>query len=77
MVCLRLVTGPIQVPLNNAILSIDHLIYSKTCLKLSLKMTLKLGFNTNYRLMQVNNIAECSKGSILQYFRLSLSYLLL
>ena len=28
----------------------------------------------NYRLMQVKSIAECSKGSILQYFRPSLSY---
>ena len=26
-------------------------------------------FKTNYRLMQVNSIAECSKGSILQYCR--------
>ena len=34
----------------------------------------KLGFQTNYRLMQVKSIAECSKGSILQYFRPSLSY---
>ena len=31
-------------------------------------------FNTNYRLMQVKSNAECSKGSILQYFRPSLSY---
>ena len=31
--------------------------------------------NTDYRLMQVERInAECSKGSILQYFRPSLSY---
>ena len=29
---------------------------------------------TNYRLMQVKSIAECSKGSILQYFRPSLTY---
>ena len=29
---------------------------------------------TIYRLMQVKSIAECSKGSILQYFRPSLSY---
>ena len=29
----------------------------------------KLIFRTNYRLMQVKSIAECSKGSILQYFR--------
>ena len=32
---------------------------------------------TNYRLMQVKSIAECSKGSILQSFRPSLSYHLL
>ena len=32
---------------------------------------------TNYRLMQVKRIAECSKGSILQYFQPSLSYHLL
>ena len=32
---------------------------------------------TNYRLMLVRSIAECSKGSILQYFWPSLSYLLL
>ena len=34
----------------------------------------KLVFKTNYRLMQVKSTAECSKGSILQYFRPSLSY---
>ena len=28
----------------------------------------KLVFKTNYRLMQAKSIAECSKGSILQYF---------
>ena len=38
------------------------------------KRTPKLIFNTDYRLMQVKSIAECSKGSILQYFRPSLSY---
>ena len=31
-------------------------------------------FKTDYHLMQVESIAECSKGSILQYFRPSLSY---
>ena len=36
----------------------------------------KFGFKTDYRLMQVKSIAECSKGSILQYFRPSLSYYL-
>ena len=34
----------------------------------------KLVFKTDYRLMQVKSIAECSKGSILQYFLPSLSY---
>ena len=34
----------------------------------------KLVFKTNYALMQVKSIAECSKRSILQYFRSSLSY---
>ena len=31
-------------------------------------------FKSDYCLMQVKSIAECSKGSILQYFRPSLSY---
>ena len=35
--------------------------------------TTKNGLKTNYHLMQVKSIAECSKGSILQYFRPSLS----
>ena len=34
----------------------------------------KLIFITDYRLMQVKSIAECSKGSILQYFQPSLKY---
>ena len=34
----------------------------------------KLGFKIDYRLMQVESIAECSKGSILQYFRPSSRY---
>ena len=34
----------------------------------------KLVFKTDYGLMQVKSIAACSKGSILQYFRPSLSY---
>ena len=37
----------------------------------------KLAYNrkTDYRLMQVKKIAECSKGSILQYVSPSLSYM--
>ena len=34
----------------------------------------KMVSKTGYCLMQVKSIAECSKGSILQYFRPSLSY---
>ena len=48
--------------------------YSKTCLKRPLKKNTKLVCKTDYHLMQVKSIAECSKGSILQYFRSSLSY---
>ena len=48
--------------------------YRKPCLKRSLKKTPKLVSNTNYRLIQVKSIAECSPRSILQYFRPSLSY---
>ena len=39
--------------------------YRKTCVK---------NTENNYRLMQVKSNAECSKGSILKYFRPSLSY---
>ena len=38
------------------------------------KRTQKLFFNRDNWLMQVKSIAECPKGSILQYFRPSLSY---
>ena len=48
--------------------------YSKHCLKRPLSKRPIWGFKTNYRLMQVKSIAECSKGSILQYFRPTLSY---
>ena len=49
--------------------------FCKTCLKGPLKKSTKnLFFNTNYSLMQVKSIAECSKRSILQYFRPSFSY---
>ena len=48
--------------------------YSRTCLKRPLSKRPKIGFNTNYYLMQVKSIAECSNGSILQYFRPSFSY---
>ena len=50
------------------------LLYSKTRLKQSLSKRPELVSKTNYGLMQVKSIAECSKGSILQYFPPSLSY---
>ena len=40
----------------------------KPALSLHSKRRPKLAFKTDYRLMQVKSIAECSKGSILQYF---------
>ena len=51
--------------------------YSKTathCVKRPLTKRSKIVFKTDYCLIQVKSIAECSKESILQYFRLSLSY---
>ena len=47
--------------------------YSKTCVKRPPSKRPKLVFKTNYCLMQVKNIAECSKGSIPQYYWPSLS----
>ena len=48
--------------------------YSKTCLKRPLKRRPKLVSKTDYCLMQVKSIAECSTGSILHFFWPSLSY---
>ena len=49
--------------------------YSETCLKRPLKSEHQnLDFITDYHLMQVKSIAECCKGSILQYFRPPLRY---
>ena len=49
--------------------------YIKTSLKRPVKKEdQKLVFKTNYRLMQVKSIAECSKGRILQYFQPSFSH---
>ena len=50
-------------------------LYSKTCLKRPHKKKTKNCFlRPIFCLMQVKSIAECSKGSILQYFQPSLSY---
>ena len=47
--------------------------YSKICRKRPLKSNTKK-ITTDYGLMEVKSIAECFKGSILQYFRPSFSY---
>ena len=52
----------------------DGLYTVKPVLSHHSKRRQKIGFKTDYRLMQVKSIAECSKGSILQNFRPSLSY---
>ena len=46
----------------------------KTCVNGHIQKDQKMVFKTDYCLMQVKSIAECSKGSILQYFRPLLSY---
>ena len=48
-------------------------VYSKTCVQGPLSKRQKMVFKTDYRLMQVKSIAECSKGIFLQCFRHSLS----
>ena len=47
--------------------------YSKTCLKRSLKIDKTNILMTNGSLMKVKGIAECSPWSILQYFSPALS----
>ena len=66
-----------QIPINPNeldILNTPSLQYNKTCVKQTLSKRPKMVFKTNHLLMQVKSIAECSKGSILQYFLPSLSY---
>ena len=46
------------------ILVVHYTVPSKTCVKRPLSKTPKIGFQE----LQVKSIAECSKGSILQYF---------
>ena len=42
-----------------------HTVHVNLCKTATLKKTKKLVYYTNYRLMQVKSIAECSKRSIL------------
>ena len=54
--------------------SLFHLSSSLRVLSGHSKRTPKMVFNTEYCLMEVKRIAECSPWSILQYFRPPLSY---
>ena len=49
------------------------MVYSKTCLKLPLRIDKTKILMTNGNLMKVESIAECSPLSILQYFGPALS----
>ena len=42
-------------------------VYSKTCIKQPLSKRPKLVFKTDYRLLKVKSITECSKWSILRF----------
>ena len=46
------------------------LMYSKTCLKRPLEKRQKLSFKTDYLLMQVESIVECSKRAFYNTFDL-------
>ena len=48
-------------------------LYSKTCVKQPLKKNTKYVFKTNYHLMQVKSIAECSKRAFCNTFDLHLA----
>ena len=72
--CVLLRHNLCRVSYNVSALSMVSIVdmYSKTCLKRPHKKKTKLVFKTDYRLMQVKSFAEYN-GSILQYFRASLS----
>ena len=63
----------LQVIFGCKMLHEDEMIYSKTCLKWSLKIDKTKILMTNGSLMQVESIEECSKWSILKYFWPALS----
>ena len=69
-------TGQPVHPLSLINAFVNHSLEStvKTVLRGHSKRRQKIVFKTDYHFMQVKSIAECSKGSILQYFRPSLSY---
>ena len=55
---------------NRHIQMVSVVMYSKTCLKRPLQKDQKLAFKTDYRLMQVKSIAECSKRAFCNTFDL-------
>ena len=79
---LKLFDGDLNSRVGNVMCSVGSLLFTlpsaniqlNLCKTTTLKKDHKLVFKTNYCLMQVKSIAECSKGSILQYFRPSLNY---
>ena len=42
---------------------VDFIVYSKTCVKRPLSRRPKIGFQDQLLLMQVESVAECSKGA--------------
>ena len=78
MACLRHVTGPIQDHLIHDICLINPLIYSKTCLKLSLKYDAKIGFQYRLSLNAGQKYCRMLQGEhsaiLLTFIRLSFSF---
>ena len=70
------ISVPLKEPAYACLLRLNIVDTVKPVLSGHSKRRQKLVFKTDYRLMQVKSIAECSKGSILQYFRPSSSYYL-
>ena len=66
-------TNQQDLQLNTIRLHFSSKIKLNTVKEATQKEDQKLVFKTDYCLMQVKSIAECSKGSILQYFQPSLS----
>ena len=52
----------------------EPLLSHKACVKQPSSKRPKIGFKTDIRSMEVKSVAECCKGSILQYFWPLLSY---
>ena len=73
--CIHFVRTFIYYQRSNEANLLSIILYSKTCLKRPLSKRPQIVFKINYRLMNVKSIAKYFKWSILQFFRLSLTYL--